>query len=112
MRCSTPNSNAVVGVYASKPGVLLTPANAEDDISHLIPMGVIGIIPTKVCLENGPIRRGDMLVTSSTAGHAMKAVPVVVNGMEIYPTGAVLGKALQNFNSAENGIIEVLVNIK
>jgi hypothetical protein len=112
MRCSAPNSRAVVGVYASKPGMLLTPRGVEEDISDLIPMGVIGIIPTKVCLENGPIRRGDLLVTSSNAGHAMKAIPALVNGMEIYPTGAVLGKALQNHEGPGNGIIEVLVNVK
>ncbi len=112
MRCSAPNSRAVVGVYATKPGMLLTPRKVGDDISDLIPMGVIGIIPTKVCMENGAIRRGDLLVTSSTAGHAMKAVPVIVDGVELYPTGAVLGKALQNFNGQNTGMIEVLVNVK
>ncbi|MBN1447410.1 MAG: hypothetical protein JXA28_05720, partial [Bacteroidetes bacterium] len=98
--------------YATKPGVMLTTARASEDISHLIPLGVLGIIPTKVCAENGPIRRGDLLVTSSIPGHAMKAVPVIVGGMEIYPTGAVLGKALQNYDGPANGVIEVLVNVK
>ena len=56
-------------------------------------MGVIGVIPTKVCLENGPIKRGDLLVTASKKGHAMKAVSVKGDG--IFPSGTILGKALE-----------------
>ena len=75
-------------------------------------MGVIGVIPTKVCLENGPIKRGDLLVTSSRTGHSMKAIPVNVNGALIYPTGAILGKALEDFSGEQSGLIKVLVNVK
>lgn len=110
--CSKANARNVAGVYATKPGMMLTTARISEDISHLIPLGVLGIIPTKVCAENGPIRRGDLLVTSSTPGHAMKAVPVMVGGVEVYPTGAVIGKAMQNFDGPSNGMIEVLVNVK
>jgi hypothetical protein len=111
-KSTTPNSGSVAGVYATKPGVLLAPHGAEDDIDHLVPMGIVGVIPTKVCGENGPIRRGDLLVTSSLPGHAMKAVPAMVGGVAVYPTGAVLGKALQNFDGNGSGMIEVLVNVK
>lgn len=112
MKSTSPNSTAVAGVYATKPGVLLAPYGAEEDIDHLLPMGVVGVIPTKVCAEQGPIRRGDLLVTSSTPGHAMKAVAVVVNGVTLYPSGAIIGKALQNFDGPGSGTIEVLVNVK
>jgi hypothetical protein len=111
-KCSTPNSTKVVGVYATKPGVILTERSIEENLDDMVPMGVVGVIPTKVCLENGSIKRGDLLVTSSKKGHAMKALPVVINGVEIYPTGAILGKALQNFEHGESGIINVLVNVK
>jgi hypothetical protein len=107
-----PNSTRVAGVYATKPGVLLTEKTIDENTGNLIPMGVIGVIPTKVCMENGPIRRGDMMVTSSRPGHAMKAIPVIVNGIEIYPTGAIIGKALENFEGSETGMIKVLVNVK
>jgi hypothetical protein len=112
MKCSSPISKAVVGVYATKPGVLLSQHGAEDDISHLIPMGVLGIIPTKVCAENGPIQRGDLLVTSSLPGHAMKSIPAIINGIEIYPTGAIIGKALESFDGQNEGKINVMVNVK
>lgn len=106
-KSSTPYSNLVSGVFATKAGLLLTEENAEkNDLSHLVPMGVIGVIPTKVTTEGGSIKRGDMLVTSSTPGVAMKGDPDKVR------TGQVLGKALQDYNSAGVGKINVLVSVK
>lgn len=109
-KSSTANSKAVVGVYATKPGVTLTEKGMEENLDKLVPMGVIGVIPTKVCLENGPIKRGDLLVTSSKKGHAMKAVSL--NGDGVFPSGIILGKALENFSGQEAGVIKVLVNVK
>jgi hypothetical protein len=101
-----------VGVYATKPGVLLTEKGIDDNLGNTVPMGVIGVIPTKVCLENGAIKRGDLLVSSSQTGKAMKAIPGVINGIEIYPQGAIIGKALENFDGNGKGLINVLVNVK
>lgn len=105
-KSAKPYSTLVAGVYATKPGVLLTEENIDTDISNKVPMGVVGVIPTKVCLEGGPIKRGDLLVTSSTAGVAMKADPDKVK------IGQVLGKALQAYNSETIQKINVLVNVK
>lgn len=105
-KSSKPYSNLVAGVYATKPGVLLTEEHIDTDISNKVPMGVIGVIPTKICLENGKIKRGDLLVTSSQTGIAMKADPKKVK------IGQVIGKALQDYNQKEIGKIQVLVNIK
>jgi hypothetical protein len=106
-KSSTPYSTLVSGVFATKAGLLLTEENAEkDDLGHLVPMGVIGVIPTKVTIEGGAIRRGDMLVTSSTPGVAMKGDPDKVR------TGQVLGKALQDYNNTGIGKINVLVSVK
>ena len=104
---SGPYSTLVAGVYATKPGLMLTEENAvADELEMMVPMGVVGVIPTKVCLEGGAIRRGDLLVTSSQAGVAMKGDP-----NKIKP-GQVIGKALQEFNQNNNGKIMVLVNVK
>jgi hypothetical protein len=40
--------------------------------SSEVPLAVVGIVPCKVTAENGAIARGDMLVTSSRVGYAMK----------------------------------------
>jgi hypothetical protein len=99
-------STLVAGVYATKPGVLLTERNIDDPHDDTVPLGVVGVIPTKVCGENGPIRRGDLLVTSSLSGHAMKGTE------RERMLGAVLGKALENFDGDGRGVIKVLVNVK
>lgn len=99
-------STLVAGVYATRPGVLLTEEDIDSDLSGTVPMGVVGVIPTKVCDQNGVIRRGDLLVTSSIAGHAMKA------DMKKLRTGQVIGKALEEFNGKGTGKIKVLVNVK
>jgi hypothetical protein len=99
-------STLVAGVYATKPGILLTEENIDTDISGKVPMGVVGVIPTKVCLEGGEIKRGDLLVTSSTPGVAMKA------DIERVKPGQVIGKALENYDGKSIGKIKVLVNVK
>ena len=106
-KSTAPYSTLVAGVYATKPGVMLTERNAEKDkMDDLVPMGVIGVIPTKVCLEGGEIKRGDLIVTSSIPGVAMKADPDKVK------VGQVIGKALQNYSG--NGVekINILVSVK
>jgi hypothetical protein len=106
-KSSSPYSTLVAGVFATKPGVLLTEKNAEQNqLNNMVPMGIIGVIPTKVCLEGGAIKRGDLLVTSSIPGVAMKADPEKVR------LGQVIGKALQEYSAENIGKINVLVSIK
>jgi len=98
-------STLVAGVYATKPGVLLTDLSIDGDLSGKVPMGVVGVIPTKVCGEGGPIQRGDILVTASRPGYAMRA------DISKLKPGQAIGKALQPFTGSE-GKINVLVNVK
>jgi len=122
---STPYSTSLVGVYSTKPGVLgdyTSMEMAEDEPDTVtearraaegprVPVALLGIVRVKVCAENGAIRPGDVLTTSSTPGHAMKASPVVVSGMQIYPTGAILGKALEPLE-AGTGIVLALITLR
>jgi hypothetical protein len=101
-----PYSTLVLGVYATKPGVLLTEEHIDSDLSNKAPMGVIGVIPTKVCTEGGAIQKGDLLVTSSTPGVAMKA------NLDKVKPGQVIGKALENYNGTGISKINVFVNCK
>jgi hypothetical protein len=99
-------STRVIGVYATKPGVLLTDRDINAGLKGYVPVGVIGVIPTKVSGENGPIRRGDLLVTAGTAGHAMLGTD------RDRMFGAVVGKALSEFTEPGTGVIPVLVSLK
>ena len=107
VKSSGPYSTLVAGVYATKPGLLLTEEDAVNSaMDNGVPMGVIGVIPTKVCTEGGIIKRGDLLVTSSLPGVAMKADPEKVR------IGQVIGKALQDYTGTTVGKINVLVSVK
>lgn len=99
-------SALVLGVYATRPGVILTDEDINATDTGRVPMGVVGVIPTKVCAEGGPIRRGDLLVTSSQKGVAMKADPALIQ------PGQLIGKALQNYDGPEVQKINVFVNVK
>jgi hypothetical protein len=108
VRSSQPYSTLVAGVYATKPGVLLTEEANGVDLTSKVPMGVIGVIPTKVTGENGPIKIGDLLVTSSIPGHAMKAD---ISIAKEHP-GCIIGKALESFDGVGEKSIRVLVNVR
>ena len=69
-----------------------------------IPLAIVGIVPVKVSGENGPIQPGDMLVASSTPGHAMKADPNP-------SVGTVIGKALGNLDE-DLGTVTVLIMLQ
>ena len=105
-RSSEAYSTRVIGVYATKPGVLLTEQDVDDPLVGMVPVGVIGVIPTKVSAENGPIERGDLLVSSTTQGHAMRGTE------RERMLGAVIGKALAEFSGSGTGLIPVVVNVK
>jgi len=62
-------------------------------------------VPTRATTENGPIKAGDLLVTSSRPGYAMKGT----NRARML--GAVVGKALEPLLSGR-GLIQVLVTLQ
>jgi hypothetical protein len=105
-KAGEPYSTRVIGVYATRPGVLLTEHGVDESLEGLVPVGVVGVIPTKVSAENGAIRRGDLLVSARTPGYAMRADP------ERLRFGMVLGKALGGFAGPGRAVIPVLVNVK
>jgi hypothetical protein len=104
LKSAEPYSTSVTGIYSTKPGTVgrrqTTPKSDAE-----VPMAMIGIVPTKVSVENGPIHRGDLLVSSSTIGYAMKGTD------RSRLTGAVIGKALDNLESGK-GVIEVVVTLQ
>jgi hypothetical protein len=100
-----------IGVISTKSGVLLNAeSNGENHRAGMLayPVALHGRVPCKVVDENGAIKRGDLLTSSSTTGHAMKALPVKVGELEIYRPGTIIGKALESHSSGK-GMIEVLI---
>ena len=102
----------VAGVYSTRPAVLGTgAARAAGTLRGRVPVALVGVVPTRVSAENGPVEPGDLLTAARTPGYAMKAKPVEVGGAAVYPTGTILGKALQPLRSG-TGLIEVLVTLR
>jgi hypothetical protein len=90
---------AVAGIISDAPGLLLGAALEGKTVA------LIGRVPTKVTAENGPVRRGDLLVTASKPGFAMRGDPKEIQ------SGMVIGKALGELEEGE-GTIVVLVNLQ
>jgi len=102
----TPYSTLVAGVYSTKPGVIASQHRVDDPGQrNEVPLAVVGIVPCKVTAENGPIAAGDLLVTSSTVGRAMKGTD------RTRMLGAVVGKALEPLQQG-TGVIQVLVTLQ
>lgn len=101
-----PYSTLVAGIYSTKPGMLGSTRKVADTAAKdQVPLAVVGIVPCKVSAENGPIEAGDLLVASSTPGHAMKATD------RSKMVGAVVGKALEPLREGK-GVVQVLVTLQ
>lgn len=104
LKSAEPYSSSVAGIYATKPGILGRRQAGQKNEAE-VPMAMIGVVPTKVSAENGPIKVGDLLVTSSIPGFAMKGTD---RGRML---GAVIGKAMGTLDNG-TGTIEVLVTLQ
>jgi hypothetical protein len=103
---NTAYSTLVAGVYSTKPGLIATPHKMNDPaLAKEVPMAVVGIVPVKVSVENGAIQVGDLLVSSSTPGYAMRGTD------RSRMLGAVIGKALEPLREG-NGVVQVLVTLQ
>jgi len=97
-----PYATNVPGVYSTQPGFV--GGDGDDQAAEgKIALALVGAVPVKVSAENGPIAPGDLLSTSSTASHAMRA--------DNPPPGTILGKALGELESG-TGVIDVLVTLQ
>ena len=104
--CRDAYDKKVTGVISGagdyKPGIIL---DKRQSSSHRLPLALLGKVYCKVDAEFGPIEAGDLLTTSSTPGHAMKA------GDPRKAFGSVIGKALQSLADGR-GLIPILVALQ
>jgi hypothetical protein len=88
------NDTRAAGIVTTDPAYIM---NNELEGTRAC-LALAGRVP---CLVVGRVKKGDMLTTSATPGHAVKA---------LNPTlGAIIGKALEDKDYSEAGIIEVAV---
>jgi hypothetical protein len=92
----------ISGAGIFQPGVTLGKQHSSD---HSVPLALIGRVNCYVDADYMPIQRGDLLTTSPTPGHAMKA------NDPVHAFGAVLGKALAPLESGRQ-LVPVLVALQ
>ena len=85
---------SVAGVVSTSPAYLMNSA-ADGQ-----PVALIGRVPCRVV---GNIRKGDLITSSATPGVATRLDPAD------WQPGVVIGKALANYNSNTEGVIEAVV---
>ena len=96
----------VVGVISGagtyRPALVLDRQEAQD---HRKPIALVGKVYCKADAQYGSIEVGDLLTTSPTAGHAMKA------NDPLKAFGAVIGKALRPLEQGQ-GMIPILIALQ
>jgi hypothetical protein len=103
VRATAAYQTDVAGVYSTAPG-FVGGAPAGGAPPGTVPLAVVGIVPVKASAENGPIRPGDLLVSSATPGYAMRA------GAHP-PQGTVIGKAMARLDRG-TGLIRILATLQ
>ncbi|MDA4118060.1 MAG: hypothetical protein OK455_06925 [Thaumarchaeota archaeon] len=93
-------AGVVSGAGNLRPAIVL---NRIDSERSRAPIALIGRTYCKVDATFAPIKPGDLLTTSPTAGHAMKVLD------RTRAVGAILGKALGGIESGR-GLIQILVS--
>jgi hypothetical protein len=92
----------VSGAGSYKPGLVLDKRLSN---TKRVPIALVGKVFCKVDADYAPIKRGDLLTTSNTIGHAMKAD----NPSKAF--GAIMGKALHSLTSGR-GLVPMLVSLQ
>lgn len=93
---SAPNETTVAGCAA-------TPEEGVDLPYGHAPVGVSGVVLCRVDAAYGPVQIGDLLTTSPTPAHAMRAGENAA--------GAILGKAMEPLDSG-SGLVRVLISLR
>ncbi len=93
----------VFGVATDTAGVVLGAAPADPSRADQVTVATAGVVLCRVDAAFGAVEPGDLLVTSPTPGHAMRA--------DAPRAGTVLGKALEPL-AAGTGTIRVLVTLR
>ena len=89
-------AGVVSGAGNLKPGLVL---DKKDEAANRLPLALMGKAYCKVDAQYAPIEVGDLLTTSPTPGHAMKASDPAK------AFGTVIGKALQSLAKGQDSIL-------
>jgi hypothetical protein len=92
----------ISGAGEFKPGMIL---DRRDSVGKRAPLALVGKVYCRADAQYGSIEVGDLLTTSPTPGHAMKAC----NSQQAF--GAVIGKALRPLRRGQ-GLVPILIALQ
>ena len=95
-------AGVVSGAGEYKPGIVL---DRQHGRSGRVPIALMGKVYCKVDADHSPVEVGDLLTTSSTPGHAMKAAS------SASAFGAVIGKALRPLTAGQ-ALVPILIALQ
>jgi hypothetical protein len=95
-------AGVISGAGDYKPGLILDRRQSQD---NRLPVALVGKVYCKIDAQYAPIEVGDLLTTSPTPGHAMKAED------PLKAFGAVMGKALRSLKTGQ-GMIPILIALQ
>lgn len=88
----------ILGIVSTAPGKILDDGIGRN-FGRAIPIALSGRVPVKVTAENGPIKVGDLITSSSVAGVGMKATK----------SGVIVGQAMTGYSGDGIGMVFVFV---
>lgn len=97
-RSTKPYAQEVSGVISTNPTIVVGSGRTQNTAV----MAMVGRVPIKVSDENGPIVRGDLLITASSTGHAMRYDPTKDVGGKI---AGIVGVALESLPAGKGKIM-------
>lgn len=101
IKSTNKNARTVVGVYSDNYGHIIGGEkldNMENNIDKFVPIGLVGRVNVKV---TGSVIKGDLITCSNIEG-----IGIVDNNAK---TGTIIGKALENKDSNDIGLVKVMI---
>jgi hypothetical protein len=95
-------AGVISGAGGLRPGIIL---DRQQSQGNRMPIALVGKVYCKVDAQYARVEVGDMLTTSPTPGHAMKA------GDPFQAFGSVIGKALRRLESGQ-GLVPILIALQ
>lgn len=97
-RSLSPYASEVSGVISTQPSIVVGDGRTE----HTAIMAMVGRVPIKVSAENGPVVRGDLLITATSTGYAMRYDSTKDTGNHI---AGIVGVALESLPAGKGKIM-------
>jgi len=102
-KSTTDADKKVAGVLSTDPYAVMNSPHRQPELldEYHPPIALLGRVPTKVI---GKVAKGDLMVSSSTEGHAR-----AWNDENDPKAGSVIGKSVEDKDTEEAGVIQVAV---